>query len=248
MEIRYETHQSRYLNRKMEYKIYGSKGLPCILLPDENGRFYDWEEKGGLADAAGRWIDAEKLVVFFPDSIDAETFCSAGEERTRAEQHERWICYLTEEFLPCVQKACKNSAAAPLIAGCGLGAAHAVNLFLRRPELFCGVIGLGGLFDTGRFFAKTADDLVFRNSPLLTLASLPAADNRIAAWRKASPFVLCCGQGDADALQDTRKLADTLKKLEVPVWFDEWGTDVTHDWYWWNKQLNYFMEKAVFAE
>ncbi len=246
MEIRYEIHSSQYLDRKMEYKVYGSKGLPCIALPPEGARFYDWEEKG-LVAAAEHWVNDGKLMFICPDSIDSETFLAGGSDRDRAKQHERWICYLLRELLPAVQQL--SGAQTPLLAGCGLGASHAVNLFLRQPELFRGVISLSGLYDTQRFFSDTQDDLVFRNSPLLTLAALPETDARLPILRNAKPLVICCGKGpgtEADALADTRTLSSLLNQKQIPACCDEWGDDVTHDWHWWNKQLTYFMENAVF--
>ena len=39
MEIRYEKHWSGYLNREMEFKIYGSCGKPVLFIPCQAGRF-----------------------------------------------------------------------------------------------------------------------------------------------------------------------------------------------------------------
>ena len=27
----------------------------------------------------------------------------------------------------------------------------------------------------------------------------------------------------------------------IPAWVDFWGNDCTHDWYWWYKQVLYFL-------
>ena len=34
---------SSVLNREMEFKVYGSAGVPVLALPARGGRFYDWE-------------------------------------------------------------------------------------------------------------------------------------------------------------------------------------------------------------
>jgi esterase/lipase superfamily enzyme len=31
----------------------------------------------------------------------------------------------------------------------------------------------------------------------------------------------------------------------VPAWIDVWGHDVNHDWPWWFKQMNYFLDKLT---
>ena len=37
---------SSVLNREMEFKVYGSAGVPVLALPARGGRFYDWENNG----------------------------------------------------------------------------------------------------------------------------------------------------------------------------------------------------------
>ena len=36
-----------------------------------------------------------------------------------------------------------------------------------------------------------------------------------------------------------------LEQQNIPAVVDRWGWDVNHDWYWWQKQIVYFMEKAL---
>ena len=33
---------SRMLGREMEFKVYGTAGVPVLALPARGGRFYDW--------------------------------------------------------------------------------------------------------------------------------------------------------------------------------------------------------------
>ena len=32
-----------------------------------------------------------------------------------------------------------------------------------------------------------------------------------------------------------------LREKDIPAWVDFWGTDVSHDWPWWQRQLQYFV-------
>ena len=56
MEIRYEKHWRSYLNRDMEFKIYGSGGKPVMFIPCQfvwwSERFWasspDWESAGAV--------------------------------------------------------------------------------------------------------------------------------------------------------------------------------------------------------
>ena len=42
MQITYYKEYSRYMGREMEFKVYGSGGVPMLALPCRGGRFYDW--------------------------------------------------------------------------------------------------------------------------------------------------------------------------------------------------------------
>lgn len=43
MQIRYYKEYSRFLNRFMEFKVYGHAGRPIVIFPCQSGRFFDWE-------------------------------------------------------------------------------------------------------------------------------------------------------------------------------------------------------------
>ena len=46
MYTQYYNEYSRFLNRHMEFKVYGNKGKPCLVFPSQNDRFYIYEDKG----------------------------------------------------------------------------------------------------------------------------------------------------------------------------------------------------------
>ena len=41
MQIRYYKEYSRFLNRFMEFKVYGHAGRPIVIFPCQSGRFFD---------------------------------------------------------------------------------------------------------------------------------------------------------------------------------------------------------------
>ena len=126
------------------------------------------------------------------------------------------------------------------------GAYQAVNCRLRRPEVFAGAIGLSGLYDVRRFLGNAADDLVLRNAPLAYLAEDGLVDKKLLAKAEENALLLCAGQGsyEGDALVDTQAMADALTDCCLPVHLEVWGSDVSHDWYWWGKELNLFAARV----
>jgi len=247
METRYFKEYSRYLGREMEWKVYGRGGKLCFVFPCQGGRFFDWEDRGMCRLAEG-WIDKGKLALVCADSVDGESWAGTGEPRRRIEMQERWFNYVCEELAPRAAGLAAPSFEGPFwAAGASMGAFHAVNFFLRRPRLFGGAIALSGLYESEPFFGPYLDDLVYRNTPCRYMEHFPAGPARPALYAGDGPLILCAGQGPWEEvpLASTLKLGALLKRAGLPALVDIWGPDVSHDWYWWQKQWTYFLEKAL---
>ena len=94
---------SQQLGREMEYKVFGDHGHAMIAIPSQDGRFYDYAERG-MIHALTPWIEAGKLRVICIDGIDWETWSNMnGDSRWRIEQQERYFHYVVDELLPNVR-------------------------------------------------------------------------------------------------------------------------------------------------
>lgn len=247
MEVRYFKEYSRYLNRDMEFKVYGSTGRPCLVFPCQGGRFWDWEDFG-MCQIASPWIDSGKLMLITCDSIDKETWDNPGDCRQRIEQHERWYNYICKELVPRINELCGHRYDGQiLLAGTSMGAAHAVNFFLRRPDLFNGTIALSGFYDTRLFFGEYMDDLTYRNSPVDYMRNIPTDHPYIEMINRADQFIVCVGQGawEGPLLDSTRQLQGILESKGVRADVEIWGYDVCHDWNWWKVQWPMFLGRIL---
>jgi len=123
----------------------------------------------------------------------------------------------------------------------------AVNSYLRRPDIFNGTIALSGLYSSGMFFGSYMDDLVYRNSPCDYMRNFPTTHPYMKLFEKADKFIMCCGQGawEADLLASTKELQAILESKGIHPIVDIWGQDVSHDWYWWEKQWVYFLQMTL---
>ena len=245
MQGTYYKEWSRVLGREMEFKVYGTAGVPVLALPARGGRFYDWENNG-MPDAVASLLNTGKVQLFTADSIDAERLRTGDvSSRRRAELQEKYFCYLTGELAARIREL-NGDADAPLwCVGVDTGAVQAVNCRLRRPEVFAGAIGLSGLYDVCRFLGSAEDDLVLRSSPLAALHKNGICDRNVLSRAEENSLLLCVGQGgyEGDALADTQALADTLSEVGFPCHLEVWGGDVSHDWYWWGKEFGMFAER-----
>ncbi|TIW89616.1 MAG: hypothetical protein E5V51_04435, partial [Mesorhizobium sp.] len=73
MDISYHKAFARNLGRDMEYKRYGHAGRPVVVFPTSQGRFYQFEDSGGVG-ALAEFIDTGRIQLFTVDGIDSESF------------------------------------------------------------------------------------------------------------------------------------------------------------------------------
>lgn len=249
MEIRYFKHYSNYLNRDMEFKVYGKSGKPVLFIPCQGGRFFDFENFR-MTDYWSKWIDEGKCTVYSIDCIDNEAWADLnGDKRTRIENHERWYNYVIEEIVPFIRHLSGEANGFDqriFTFGCSMGAMHAANLFFRRPDLFEGTFAISGLYDSPMFFGDYMDDLVYNNSPVAYIGNMPFDHPYISIYNQRK-ILIVCGQGkwEEELLESTRCLESVVLQKGIHARFEYWGYDVDHDWPWWYKMVDYYVPQLL---
>ena len=114
-----------------------------------------------------------------------------------------------------------------MVTGTSMGGYHAVNVFMRRPDLFDQVLSLSGLFQSDYFFHDYHDDLTYANSPLDFLPNM-STDH---------PYIQMYNARDI-----MHRMEAVFEQKGIQAWVDFWGYDVNHDWPWWRRQLSYFLQ------
>lgn len=245
MEIQYFKQYSHWLNRDMECKVYGHKGRPVLFIPCQDGRFFDFENFH-MTDTWSPWIESGEVMVFSIDTIDASTWSDFWRNaRWRIERYEQWIHYIVDEVVPFMRQMVNERNGwtgypGILVFGCSLGATHAANLYFRFPDIFDRVLALSGLYSASYGFGTYNDDLVFLNSTVDYLRSMPNDHPNIANYNQKKA-VFCVGQGPWEKPDYTRELQQVLTEKGIHAWVDYWGYDCSHDWCWWHKQVEYFL-------
>jgi len=244
MHVEHHRWRSSRLGRDMALKVYGHWGSPVIVFPCSRGRYFDYEGMG-MVDAIAGFIDSGKIKLFCVDSVDEQSWYDfAAAPADRNDRHEAYERYVLDEVVPFIWNHCRSSQQRVMANGCSMGAYHAVNFFLKHPDVFAGTIALSGLYRLDRpEFQLTADDLpaVYFNSPITYLTGL--SDPWYLERYRRSRIIVCVGQGawEDEAIEDTRSLDRLLLGKSVSAWIDYWGHDVDHDWPWWHRQMNYFL-------
>jgi esterase/lipase superfamily enzyme len=170
MKREYYKHHSNRLGRGMELLIFGNAGIPALVFPTSGGRFHEFEDCGMVAAVADK-IDAGKLQLFCVDSMNMESwYDSQVPPRLRIVRHMQYEDYLIHEIVPMIRQ--KNPNSALIAIGCSFGGYHAVNIGLRRPDIFSGFLSLSGTFDLSDFLDGYCDQDCYFHLPTLYLPNL----------------------------------------------------------------------------
>jgi esterase/lipase superfamily enzyme len=226
----------------MPIEIYGHFGFALLLLPTAAADYLEYE-RFGLIDAIGEFINSGKLKVFSINSINDESWMNKEMNGAyQAIRQNQFNEYVTTEVLPFIKE--KTSSDTPIvICGASFGALHAMNIFLKRPELFSGVVAMSGVYDLMEYTNGYYDDQVYFNSPIHYIQNLndPAILEKI---RKGN-IVIATGEGDYEDPEASRRFSEVLHTKSIPHSLEVWGKDMKHDWPTWRKMLPYFIEHRL---
>ena len=208
MQTKALTHYSSSLGKDMHMMIYGHSGIPFLAFPTQDGMCRQYEEFG-LIDQIREYIEDGRIQLFVVDTVDTESWSLRdGSREQRAERQEQYFRYLVEQVVPLIRE---ENDALPYTMGMSMGADHAAITFLRRPELFRGVLALSGVSYINLYNQKK---LVFCVGQ--------------GAWEE-------------DGVRTLRHLQRVFESKGIHAWCDFWGYDVNHDWPWWFRQIRYFL-------
>lgn len=254
MDKKMVVRHSEVLGEDLDVIVYGTAGQPVMAFAPLGQRPESLEEVG-LVDELSDYLDAGVIQLFSVSNVDGESWGSDGYAVERAARQEAYYQAVCEEIVPLVAEV-SGSGARPLALGFDLGATHAAVFALRRPDLFQGCVCLSGVYDASRYFGDWMDATLYDNTPCAFLPNMPTDHPYIALYNQRQ-LLFCCGQegSEADSLRTTREIDVQLQRLGVEAWCDYWGGDVSHTWFWWKKQIRYFMpivledvEKTTAAE
>ena len=216
--------------------IFGHGGLPAIVFPTSQGRFFEFEERGMVGAVAGK-IDAGQLQLFCVDSVDAESWYNRHVgPRWKIARHVQYENYCMQEVLPLMQRM--NWSPQRIALGCSFGGYHAANITLRHPDVFSGFLSMGGAFDTTSFLHGYHDEDVYFNEPM---QYIPHTHDYFQLERlRRGTYVLATGEWDI-CRGYNESFASVLGAKGIPHRLDIWGDRSMHDWPYWQGMIQTYL-------
>ena len=190
---------SKHVNREIELLVFGHAGAPVLFFPTRTARFYDYEN-WKIIEAMEDKINAGYLQVYCVDSTDIDSFYNAdihpAERILRYTYYENYIMY---EVLPFIKKKNKNKYR--IVAGCSLGAYHAMNLGLKHPQHFSKILSMSGRYNLSRkvenfrdLFDGYTDENIYFNTPEMFVPNL--SDDKIIQRLQKMKIMFVIGKED----------------------------------------------------
>jgi esterase/lipase superfamily enzyme len=228
------------LQKDMPIATYGTFGFALLLIPTAAADYLEYE-RFNLIEALAPFIDSGKIKVFSIDSINNESWLNnqmlPAHKAIRQNQFNK---YVFDEVVPFIRN---NTSQDTHIFTCGasFGALHAMNLFLKRPDIINGTIAMSGVYDLTEYTKGYWDDQVYYNSPQ---HYIPNLNNEFDYNNiKASHHIhIYTGSGNYEDPNANRTFSEVLWNKGIWHDLDIWGKDINHDWPTWRKMLPYILE------
>jgi esterase/lipase superfamily enzyme len=228
------------LNKEMPIAVYGHYGDALLMIPTAAADYLEYE-RFQLIEELRPLIDAGKIKIFSVNSINTESWMNKQMEGAhKAIRQNQFNEYVFNEVVPFIKNFTSNET--PIITcGASFGAFHSMNLFLKRPDLFSGVIAMSGVYDLMEYTDGYYDEQVYFNSPSHYIPNL--TDHTILEKIRSGKIIIATGSGNHEDPNANRRFSDLLNAKSIPHRLEIWAADVHHDWPTWRKMLPYFLSE-----
>lgn len=228
------------LSRDMPIATYGHYGFALLMIPTAAADYLEYE-RFKLIDALSPFINSGKLKVYSIDSMNKESWMNNNMQPAhKAIRHNQFNHYVHNEVIPYIRNTTSNNT---MVYTCGasFGALHAMNLFLKKPDLINGVISMSGVYDLTEYTKGYWDEQVYYNSPMHYIPNLN--DAWFLDKIKASHHIhIYTGSGDYEDPEANKRFSEVLWNKGIWHDLDIWGKDIKHDWSTWRQMLPYIID------
>ena len=221
---------------------WGALGTPILIMPTAGGDAEEIE-RFLIVDTLAPLLEQGRIKIYSCDSVAGRAMLAEdGPPQYRMALFNRFHQFVYHELVPAIRTDCHSPDIGVIAAGASIGAFNALAVLCRFPDVFTHAICMSGTYDLERFLkAPMSDDLYFA-SPVHFLPDLigPALD-----LLRTRFVLLPSGEGRAEDIGETWRVAHVLGSKGVPNRVDSWGPDWHHDWPTWREMLRRYVDELV---
>lgn len=245
MKERTSWHSDR-VQRQVTVTRWGYFGTPLLLFPTAGGDAEEIE-RFQVVSALAEYLEAGRIKIYSCDSVAGQVMLK--EEGSPA--HRMWIMnqfqeFVRRELVPFIRMDCQTEDIEIVTAGSSIGAFQALASVCRYPDVFSGALCMSGTYDLLRFLKGQATDDFWYASPLHWLPNFDDERHLDALRRRF--IILASGEGRAEDIGESWRVADVLGARGVPNRVDSWGTEWDHDWPTWRNMLHRYVPELTGGE
>lgn len=229
------TWHSERLGQEVRFARWGEIGRPVLIFPTAGGDAEEIE-RFLVIDCLSDLLREGRIKVYSCDSVAGRVMLTAdGNGPDPGFAQNMFQEYVFHEVVPAIRNDCNDPEIRIIAAGASIGAFNALASVCRYPRAFSHALCMSGTFDLVRFLNGRAPGLDFyRSSPVHYLNVLQG--DHLEALRRCF-VLLASGEGRAEDIGESWRVANLLGNMGVPNRLDSWGKDWHHDWPTWRAML-----------
>ncbi len=237
---------SRWFSERVGEEVttvrWGAVGTPVLIFPTAGGdaeeieRFY-------VIDVLSELMADRRIKIYSCDSVAGRAMLGKeGHPHEQMALQRQFHEFVYHELVPAIRQDCQTADIEVIAAGASIGAFNAVAVTCRFPDVFRGALCLSGTYDLRRFLEASPTPDLLASSPLDFLPHLSAEH----LDRLRQRFILiAAGQGRAEDLGESWRLADALGRQGIPNRVDPWDASWHHDWVTWRKMFPHYLDELT---
>ena len=229
------------LGREVTVVRWGTFGMPFLIFPTAGGDAEEIE-RFHIISTLQEHLDAGRIKIYCCDSVAGKAMVS----EEGSPQHRMWLMnqfqeFVRHEMVPAIYADCRTPGIEIAAAGSSIGAFQALAVLCRYPDVFSKALCMSGTYDLLRFLKAPPTGDFNVASPVHWLPDIQNGEH-LAQLRKRF-VLLASGEGKAEDIGESWRVADLLGGKGIPNRVDSWGTEWPHDWPTWRNMLHRYVDE-----
>lgn len=201
------------LQTKVEVVVYGHFGMNFLMFPISDDDPLEYE-KIGLIEELDPLITKGHIKLFSVQTNNLNSWLNEEiSPSERSNQHYNLNQFIANELVQFIYD--DNGSPVPIVTcGAGIGGYHAMNTYLRRPDIFMGTIAANSFFDIQWLSKNFYDENCYFNSPLHYLPNL-TENYWLSFLQSQRHLYLIVEQENQKMIRQAYRMSEVLNQKEI---------------------------------